>query len=535
MLKGYLSLVLHAHLPFVKHPEYQEALEEHWLFEAMTECYIPLLLVFERLVEERVPFRMAMTLSPTLLEMLGDSLLQGRYLRHLEKLIDLAEKEVARTRAEPAFHSTACLYLDHFKRCRSYFLDRAKSNLIYSFRRLMETGCIEILTCAATHGFLPLMAVEHDASVRAQVAVAVKNYRKHFERFPRGIWLPECGYFPGDDRILKECGLQFFFMEAHGLLHARPPARQGAFVPCLTPSGVGVFGRDSSSSKQVWSAKEGYPGDGDYREFYRDVGWDLDYEYIRPYLHESGIRKEIGIKYYRITGSTPLKEPYSFERARGKAAIHAADFINSRGKQVEHLHNSFNGAMPIVAAPYDAELFGHWWFEGPLFLDFLFRKLHFDQDVIKAITPLEYLELYPECQVVEPELSSWGNKGYCEVWLNESNDWIYRHLHHAAKKMVEAARDFPSSSGLEERVLNQMARECLLAQASDWAFIMKTGTVVDYAIRRTKEHLSSFLKLEDELRGKRVERSFLADLEGRNSLFPEIDYRVYAASERIQG
>lgn len=528
MPNGYLSLLLHAHLPFVKHPEYHEALEEHWLFEAITECYIPLLLMFEQLAGEGIPFRISMTLSPTLLEMLADPFLQLRYTRNLERLIDLATKEVWRTRNEPNFHSTAKHYLDLFTNGHRYFVDRAKQNLIAPFRRLMENGNLEILTCAATHGFLPLMAVEHEASVRAQVAAAVCNYKKHFGRAPRGIWLPECGYFPGDEWILKEQGLRYFILDAHGLLLGQPPPKRGVFAPCVTRAGVAVFGRDLESSKQVWSAKDGYPGDYDYREFYRDVGWDLEYDYIKPYLHESGIRAEVGIKYYRITGPAASKEPYSFERAREKAAIHAGNFMFNREKQVLHLSRVSGGYPPIVVAPYDAELFGHWWFEGPQFLNFLFRKLHFDQDTLKSITPSEYLERYPARDEIQPEFSSWGYKGFAEVWLNGTNDWIYRHLHHAVKKMVAAVSDFPEAADLELRALNQMARELLLLQSSDWAFIMKTGTVVDYAVRRTQEHILNFLKLEADLRQNKINPDFLSDLETRHSLFPELDYRVYA-------
>lgn len=526
--KGYIALFLHAHLPFIKHPEYQEALEEHWFFEAITECYIPLLKVFEKLVDEKVPFRLTMSLSPTLLEMFADPFLQNRYLRHLEKLIELARKEVARTKDDLRFRDTANLYLKRFKECYDYFLVKSGGNLIVSFKQLMDEGVLDVVTCGATHGFFPLMTVEHDLSVGAQVAVAVGNYKKHFNRLPQGIWLPECGYFPGDDALLKSYGLQFFFVDTHGLLHADPRPRYGVFAPCFTPSGVAVFGRDLASSKQVWSSKEGYPGDHDYREFYRDVGWDLDYDYIRPYLHESGIRKEVGVKYYRVTGETQHKEPYSFEKAKVKAELHAENFMFNLQKQAEYLYGLFQGKAPIIVSPYDAELFGHWWFEGPLFLDFFFRKLHQEQGALMPVTPREYLALYPTGQQVQPGLSSWGYKGYCDVWLNSANDWIYRHLHAATAKMTAAAKKHSTPSQPQRRALNQMARELLLAQSSDWAFIMKTGTVVDYAVRRTKEHLQNFLTLEKEVEENRINLDNLIRLEARNSLFPELDYRVYS-------
>jgi 1,4-alpha-glucan branching enzyme len=282
------------------------------------------------------------------------------------------------------------------------------------------------------------------------------------------------------------------------------------------------------SSKQVWSAKEGYPGDFFYREFYRDVGFDLDYDYVRPYLHGDGKRTNIGIKYYRITGKTDHKEPYSYEKAMDKAAEHAGNFMFNREKHIEYLSTVMD-RKPIVVAPYDAELFGHWWFEGPDWINFLFRKIAFDQKTISLITPMEYLEMYPVNQVSTPSLSSWGYKGYHEYWLNESNDWIYRHLHKAAERMVELAKANSRihENSLQNRALNQAARELLLAQSSDWAFIMKTGTMLEYAMKRTKEHLFRFTKLYDDIRSNKIDAAWLSDIEDKDNIFPDIDYHVY--------
>jgi 1,4-alpha-glucan branching enzyme len=185
------------------------------------------------------------------------------------------------------------------------------------------------------------------------------------------------------------------------------------------------------------------------------------------------------------------------------------------------------GRQPIVVAPYDAELYGHWWYEGPEFLEALFRKLHVEQSQVLAATPWEYLERQPRLQVVEPSASSWGYQGYHEVWLNPSNDWVYRHLHKASDRMVELANANPDPGGALRRALDQAARELLLAQSSDWAFIMKTGTMVDYAVRRTREHIARFWRLERMAAQGRVEEPALAALEARDCVFPELDFRVY--------
>ncbi len=526
MYKGYLTIVLHAHLPFVRHPEYEYFLEEDWLYEAITETYIPLIEIFEGFERDNVPWKLTMSITPPLAEMLSDTLLQDRYLKHLDKLIELSSKEVERTRWQPKFNHLALFYKDMFIRARHIFNDKYNRNLLNAFRHFQETGNLEIITCGATHGYLPLMEINPHA-VRAQIKVAAKNYEKHFGRRARGIWLPECGYHPGHDKFLAEEGIKFFFVDTHGILHATPRPKYGIFAPIMTENGVAAFGRDVESSKQVWSAEEGYPGDYYYRDFYRDIGYDLDFDYIKDYINPDGTRKMTGIKYYRITGDTDDKLPYEPHIALEKAAEHAGNFMFNREKQIEYLYDVLGGKKPIIVSPYDAELFGHWWFEGPKWLDFLVRKIAFDQKTIKLSTPIGYLEENPIIQVSTPSESSWGYKGYHEVWLEGSNDWIYRHLHEAADRMVELARLKPNAYGLELRALNQAARELLLAQSSDWAFIMKTQTMVPYAIKRTRDHIARFTKLYNDIKAGKIDEDWLRDIEYKDNIFPEIDYRVY--------
>ncbi len=524
--QGYLSLVLHAHLPFVRHPEYPDFLEEDWFYEAITETYVPLLDMMERLAGERVHYRLTMSLTPPLCNMLTDDLLLSRYQKKLHKLIELAEKEVHRTRslAQP-FQDTAQMYLHRFQRARQIF-EECHGRLLTRFRALQDAGLLEIITCGATHGYLPLMI--HPEARQAQIRVAVEDYRRHFGRSPRGIWMPECAYAPGVDQVLKENGISFSFLDAHGVLFGTPRPRFGVFAPIYAPGGVACFGRDMETAHQVWSAEQGYPGDPRYREFYRDVGYDLDYSYVRPYLHDDGVRRNIGIKYHKVTGRVSLsdKQPYSPHEARETAASHAGNFLFNREKQVDYLRHVM-GRPPLVSSLYDAELYGHWWFEGPEFLEFLLKKVHYDQNVLKTISPMEYLEKFPEQQIVEPEPSSWGDKGYHEVWLNASNDWIYPHLHIAAERMIHLANTTPDAQGLLKRALDQMARELLLAQSSDWAFLMTVGTARSYSERRSREHVGNFLELYHQIRENRLREDLVGALEGRNNIFPGIDYRVY--------
>jgi 1,4-alpha-glucan branching enzyme len=523
---GYLALVLHAHLPFVRHPESDYVLEEEWLYEAITETYIPLLQVFEGLKRDGVDFKITMSMTPPLVSMLMDPLLQERYDKHLATLQELAEKEVVRHSFSGHMQYLAEYYVKEFAQVRQVW-EGCDRNLIKAFNRFAESNNLEIITCGATHGYLPLMKM-YPQAVWAQVKIACEHYEETFGRSPNGIWLPECAYYEGVERMLADAGLRYFLTDGHGLLYARPRPRFGTYAPIFTPTGVAAFGRDHESSQQVWSSEVGYPGAVEYREFYRDLGWDAEYEYIKPYVMPNGQRKNVGIKYHKITGKglgLSDKQPYDPYWAKEKAAEHAANFMYNRERQAEHLYGIMQ-RKPLIVSPYDAELFGHWWYEGPWFIDYLFRKTWFDQNTYEMTHLADYLRDNPTQQVSHPSQSSWGYKGFHEYWLNDTNAWIYPHLHKATERMIELSRNEPVDQ-LTGRALNQAARELLLAQSSDWAFIMRTGTMVPYAVRRTKSHLQRFHKLYDDLKEGKVDSGWLEKVEAIDNIFPRINYRVY--------
>ncbi len=529
MAQGFLALILHAHLPYVRHPEHEYSLEEKWFFEALTECYIPLLMVMEGMRGDGVNFRLTFSLSPTLLAMMEDPVLRERYERYLQRLQNLARLEVERTKEDGAFAPLAAMYRDHFDAVAAY-CRRYGGRMVGAFRKLAEENFLEMITCASTHAYLPLLGLQKEA-VYAQAANAVHYHSALFGEPPRGIWLPECAYFQGLEHILGELGLQYFIMATHGVLYAAPRPKYGVYSPILTPGGVAAFGRDPETSKQVWSAQEGYPGDYDYREFYRDIAYDLPLNYVGPHLHPPGMRTDTGIKYYRITcEGLEYKEPYDPHRAREKAAVHAGNFMFNREQQVKYLA-PIMGRPPVIVSPYDAELFGHWWFEGPQWLDFLCRKIAYDQQHVKLITPGEYLDLGFPLQLASPNPSSWGDKGHHEVWLNGTNDWIYRHLHRAAEEMTALATAYPDAQDLQKRALNQAARELMLAQSSDWPFIMNSGTMVEYARQRAVNHLVRFRSLLRQVRDGTIDAEWLDRLEEADNLFPHLDYCLFQSLE----
>ncbi|MHC4592498.1 MAG: glycoside hydrolase family 57 protein [Planctomycetota bacterium] len=529
MAPTYLLLVLHGHLPYVRHPEHEGFLEEDWFYEAVAETYVPLLHTLENLAADGVPFRLTLSLSPTLCEMLSNELLQQRCVRYLAQHVELAEREVV-SKAGTAFSAATQMYRDHYRAVHRTFAERCERQLLRGFTELAENGSVELIGSAATHAILPLASTQQ--ACVAQVAAGLRNFGKHFGRQPLGFWLPECAYAPGLDEVLAEAGMQFFFLDTHGLLLAEPRPPLGVFAPLATPAGMFAFGRDPESSKQVWSADEGYPGDAVYREFHRDLGFDAQLSYLLPYLHADGGRRHLGFKYHRVTGEVPLAEkaPYQVRAAAERAVLHAAHFVACRAEQGARIRNA-TGLDPVIVSPYDAELFGHWWWEGLQFIDNVFRLVAARDDLV-CVAPSEYLRARPRSteQAGAPARSSWGNGGYFDVWVNRANDWVYPRLHRAEAAMIQAAKAAPSPNGLLGRALNQCARSLVLAQSSDWPFLMFAGTAREYAVKRFEDLIGRFDDLIERVRAGRIDADLVERYEWLDDAFPEMDYRIFAAN-----
>jgi len=526
MPRGYLCVLLHAHLPYVRHPEFEDSLEERWLHEALTETYLPLLRMLEGRAARGKRGRITLSLSPTLLAMLENPLLRERYAFRLGRLIELAEREVARTRHDPRFHPLALHYRDRFRETLAQFTDRYRRDVTSAFRAVSDAGQAELITCGATHGYLPLMSLGAP-SWRAQIGTAARAFERALGRPPRGMWLPECGYTPGVEAVLAEFGIRYFAVDTHGILDACPRPWPGTYAPFRTPGGVLALGRDADSSRQVWSAADGYPGDPHYREYYRDQGFDLPLQDVREFLPSGGTRTHLGLKYHRITDRRGThREPYDPARARERAREHAAHFVRERSRQARAASERI-GQPALLLAPYDAELLGHWWYEGPDWLGDVMDEAERSGE-LAATDPMEAMAGMPRVPEGRLHPSSWGDGGYSAMWLDPSNDWIYRPLNHAAERMQALARERHRLGPLQARALAQAGRELLLAQASDWAFIMRTGTLVPYAVRRTELHLSRFERLAEGLGKGTVDPSELADWEEVDPIFPTLDPGLFA-------
>ena len=517
-----ISLVLNGHTPFVRHPEIVNPYQELWLFESISETYIPLLEVFDRLDRDLVPFRMGLSLSPVLCHMLNDEFLVRRYLEYADKQVSFGAQELERTQDDPVLYPLVKLFFDRVVEKKAFFSERCENNILKGFDYYQKKGRIEILSTAGTCAFLPFYTAYPEA-LQAQFEVAIACYKSNFAKYPQGFWLPELGYKAELDSWLRDYNFTYTIVDAHALAFAKPYAEKGSFYPVRTPLGIVILGRDFYSAEYM----KGVFQEPLYRTNCRDQGFELPSDSVEPFLGPQGSRTVTGYKYWAAGDDGSGKVLYDPVKALEKAKDHAASFLEDNLSRLKTASDLLSGPALSLCA-FEADSFGRFWHEGPHFIETLFREGTKNGEV-QFLTPSEYLCKLDSTsfQPLVPEYSSWGSNGYAETWLDASNDWIYRHAMRALDRMVEMAGRFPNNTGLKERALNQAAREILLVIDSDWSKMLFKQESADYARSRIEGSLRNFTTIYEALGSNYISTEWLTQLERRHNIFPNINYRVF--------
>ncbi len=559
--QAYVTITLHAHLPYVvNHGTWPHGLE--WLLEAAAETYLPLLRVLGELENANAPLRANINFSPILCEQLRHPVFTAELPRYLERKIDSAKEDHAYfTKAGDTHLAEVSVFWRNFFDQGLRDFQTLGGDILKGFQHFHDTQQIEIITCAATHGYFPLLG--SDACIDAQVKTGVATHKRHFGQQPKGIWVPECGYRPagmwnfpvpnygeqkvmtapfyrkGVEEFLGPSGIDFFFVDTHLIDQAarftpydflfggvpialedldedpHPSLYRPFWVdgPERGEVKVAMFPRDPKTGAQVWSGDIGYPGDPVYLDFHKK-------------------RWPGGHRYWQVTNSKidmALKSPYYPQRAIDRTRGHAEHFAHVVRDVLAK--NPQENVPPILTSPFDAELFGHWWFEGTQWLKNIALEFNKPGSPIETITCSDYLERYqPKGYLAVPE-GSWGKSGTNEVWLNPETAWTWEHIYpaeEAVRKMAASPRWRQSEEG--SRLAKQICRELLLLESSDWQFLITTESARDYAEKRFHTHLDQFRVLIDAWQryegGQPLSAESLhslAEIEKRDSVFADID------------
>ncbi len=516
--KTYLHILLNLHLPYVSPLEAHDSIEKNWLFSAISETYLPLLRALNRLKKKSVDFKLSLVLSPTLITMLDDHLWQIGYIEHLQAKLKLIAKEKNRLKGDAERSNVLQHYKKHYQDNLNDFTDLYRNNILQGFKELHETDHLELSTTCATHCILPLFD-GYPRLQKFQIKLGIDIFEKYFGFRPRGFWLPECAYNSQLDAILKECGVEYFYSSAHAILEGSDEAIRKTYAPITTPNDLNVFCRDRLASRSIWSTTTGFPADFKYRDPDRDLLHEVDPSYLDSFI-SNPLKSETGLKYYDKEGHI-----YNPEDARLEVQKHVQKFIQNKLNQSKEI-NAHLDRTPCLCALYEADVFGHYWFEGIDFLEQVFEAVS-EVNELEFITPQDYLMQYPKSQTLQPSFSSWGKQGFMQNWLNGSNKWIYRHLHRNIDLFNEIILQFQTSKGLTARTMEHAMRELLLAQSSDWAFIMFAGPNSYYAEHRIKQHINNFRTLHESMGKQGKLFKFIIELEKRNAIFPDMHLHDY--------
>jgi 1,4-alpha-glucan branching enzyme len=550
------SLVLHTHLPMVvNHGRWPHGSD--WLNEATFECYLPLLETAHRLVAEGISPKWTVNLSPVLVEQLASPEFQKELVFYYQNVRRACAESRAHFQREGQTAIVALTYFwEEFYERMWELHRRIGGDIPGTFSDLQRAGHLEIITCAATHGYLPLLST--DESIHLQLRTAVESHKRHFGQAPRGIWLPECAYRPryewtpptGPDRghrrgvrpgieeMLAAHDLEYFVADSHLVAAGEPVFLYRDYVPLREPmrdvspaplpvsakrspyapyrvasrGGTGsavAFIRDPRTTLQVWSREQGYPGEFNYLEFHKK--------------HHPG-----GLRFWRITDAANdlgSKQIYDPKVAAEKVGLQASHFV---GLVKETVEAAAKGRGGLVCSPYDSELFGHWWFEGPMWLEAIGREMA--RNGVRPMTLGEAIKAVPPQGPLQLPEGSWGEGGDHRVWLNSNTEWTWDRVYSAEREWVEQLRQGDGGNPELKRVLAQASRELLLLQASDWQFLITTGSARDYAERRVAEHYADFKRLSEMAHSVRggtplstETEETLHRLEREDFVFPDLD------------
>lgn len=555
---GSVCIVLHGHLPYVlNHGSYPHG--EAWLYEAAAETYLPLLDMIGAVALMRARPAITMGLTPILLEQLIADRFKEGFVAYLQERVERAhrDRKEFESRNELHFAYLARRWGEWYREKLEHF-ERVGRDIPSEFAQRFREGHIQILTSNATHAYMPLLL--NDEMLRAQMACGVAASQRVLGVPTRGMWLPECAYRPswehwlpsvlydnarsrpGIEQFIGDAGVTHFFVDSHMAERYDPlgtldhgqfrgisdvqlhwDRRRGWRSP-LEPVGVASWGeqprvfalaRHPRVSEQVWSGKIGYPGSGEYLEFHRKYG-------------------ERGLRYHKVTSNTtPLsdKHPYYPDDVASKVYQHAQHFVNVI-REVLWQHRSDTGRQGVVVAPFDAELFGHWWFEGPQFLRDVVLTLNADPSV-RLMTAEEALYHAAPDKVARLPEGSWGENANHSVWINDRNRWMWEIEYRAEGTFLRLLHSVPWQQEEKHRpLLQRLARELLLLQGSDWPFVVHTQGATDYGIQRFSLHATRFDRLaimvEDVHAGRELtplQRLQLQEIDAHDVVFRDIDLR----------
>ena len=478
-----------------------------WVLRNCLDSWLPILRVLRSLAAESVDYQLSLDISPPVAYMISSPWFKDYMSRYLLRMKAYVSGQIALMKFRndsPDFIYAAERCLIDLDAIESFYISDLDKNIIGAFRELELQGFVEISTCTATHG-MPAELESLPDALDSQITLAARSHHRIFGDRPKGIWLAENSFFPGVEQLLSREALGFFFVEAEAILCGSHKLSEEEFSPVILPlNQVVAFGRSRLGRAQVWDADIGYAGHPDFREYHF---------------------RHLGLPVKRITSkTTDDKQPYPPDQAEKTARKLAQDFHHKLSEKAFELSSRSFKSIPLISCTYDAELFGHHWWEGPVFLEELLREFYRKAGAIGLTTPSHYLAGNPTLPEVVPNPSTWGHEAVHVKWTDPKVAWTFRELERADQilKTYLALGQENRLTDFQIRIVEQMEAEFIRAQSSDLTFVIMAGDFEEDMQREILKYLDYFYRLKSLIDNNVEDEQFLLFRQYENNMFPEI-------------
>ena len=528
-------LILNTNQEYIKHTGEEAVLyagERSYLFESISNVYIPLVQMLEKFEAEKIPCRIARVLSPVLCTLLEDSEIQAQYIEWLDKKIEFGKKELERVKSDGNLLAAVKLCLEKAENDKVAFENFGR-RIVKKIAEFKKKGFVEILATCATDIFLPFYN-DMQEIMSAQVEAGIFAYRSFFGEVPDGFWLPELGYYDGVEKVLRAYGMNYTILDAHSFLFSEIEPKKGIFSPVRFTNALVAFGRDGFSDKEIMG-EEGYSENPVYRSENRDVIFSLPAEDIESFVKKGTSRYSIGYKYWNKSGDSDsaaedfseTENIYSAQEAKSQVLKDAEDFVSKKTEKLAQAEKILSDEKEIsLVVTVNISRLSEKWFECVDWIEQVCRKICLSD--VQFEFPKNLAKNPFELQRIQPYYGSSSGVGYGEDLLSSKNNWMMKFVRKASERMVDLADRFPSDTGLKARLLNLGAKELMFAQSSGWAKMIQNGIFPEYAEMRFKQSINDFTAVFDALGSNTVSTEWLTSLEEKHQIFPWINYRIFS-------
>lgn len=510
-----LVYVLNLHCPYIKIGANENSRcddESTLVFQYFSNLFLPTLNLLSFIKSQKLDAKLALVFSASTCEILSDSDIKKKYNKWLDNLIDLANKEVERVKRNPVLKKAANANLRRAQENKRVYNEVWNCDLLSAFSSFAQEGYAEILATCGTYLFMPHFS-DMTEILNAQVESGLFAIKQYFGRVSDGFFLPEMGYAPGIEEVIKSYGISYIFLPSMSFLFSETPPQNGTFMPARCPNGLSIVAAEDFMGGREFSPV--------YADASKDAAWELSAKELTPFIKEGKPRSATYWSYHNRDG-----QDYDVDLAAEQIKADAKDFVDQKAQALKKAAIILGDDADVSSAVvFDALGLSASWLE---FFDWLKESVVLAlQEGLSVANPSAVLEGKFGAQKISPYPAAFSEFAYGENLISNKNSWMIRYLRKASERIVDLVSRFPGDGGLKTRLLNLGARELLLVQDCSLAKMVGQNNYSDCAAEFFKRGIVSFSNIFDALGSNTVSTEWFCNLEKLHPVMPWLNYRIF--------